>query len=315
MANEGLRGGIVVTIPIAMIIAGFFAVAIYNVVEIIVLIFVTFKRRTGLYFWSLLIASWGIVLHAIGFLLKFFRLCRNDYVNIVIITAGGVPMVIGQSVVLYSRLHLVVQDRRRIRWVLVMIIMGFFLFTVPPTILNFGSNSPNPAPYLEPFAIYEKIMLFGFCTQECIISGLYIWETWKMLQLIKATCGKDVRRIWKHLIYVNVFVILMDFALIGIEFGGQYDIETTYKSAMYSVKLKLEFAVLNQLRSLVQRERNGSTRSWDNLRQFPPGDIEHSSGGTTAPGTTSPSTDCSKQSLISTVLAAHRNERRTGKAE
>jgi hypothetical protein len=51
---------------------------------------------------------------------------------------------------------------------------------------------------------------------------LYIWETWKMLQLMKATSGKDIRRIWKHLIYVNIFVILMDFAVIGIEFGGQY---------------------------------------------------------------------------------------------
>lgn len=304
-----------VTIPIAMIIAGFFAVAIYNVVEIIVLIFVTFKRRRGLYFWSLLVASWGIVLHAVGFLLKFFRLCTNDYVNIAIITAGGVPMVIGQSVVLYSRLHLVVQDRRRIRWVLVMIVAGFFMFTVPPTVLNFGANSPNPTPYLQPFAIYEKIMLFGFCTQECIISGLYIWETWKMLQLMKITSGKDIRRIWKHLIYVNIFVILMDFALIGIEFGGQYDIETTYKSAMYSVKLKLEFAVLNQLRSLVQRERNQSNRSYDNLRPFPPGDLENSSGGSTAPSTNPPSTECLKQSLLSTILTPHKSERPSGKVD
>jgi hypothetical protein len=259
MANDGYRGGIEVTIPIAMIIALFFGIAVYNVIEITVLIFFTFKKRKGLYFWSLLFASWGIVLHVIGFLLKFFQLCTNNYVNIVIITCGGVPMVIGQSVVLYSRLHLVVEDKRKIRWVLYMIVFGFFAFTCPPTILNFGANSPNPTPYLEPFKIYEKVMLIGFCTQECIISGLYIWETWKMLRVMKATRGDVIRRVWKHLIYVNILVILMDFTLLGIEFGGQYKIETTYKSALYSVKLKLEFAVLNQLRALVQKEKAESS--------------------------------------------------------
>ena len=223
MANngeQGLQGGIDVTIPIAMWISAFFAIAVYNVIETVVLIFVTFKKRTGLYFWSLLIASGGIILHVLGFLLKFFQLCKNNYANIVIITLGGVPMVIGQSVVLYSRLHLVVQDKSRIQWILVMIVAGFFLFTIPPTILNFLANSRNPGPFLKPFAAYEKIMLFGFATEECIISGLYIWETAKILRLIKPTRGKDVREVWKHLLYVNILVIVMDFTLIGIEFGG-----------------------------------------------------------------------------------------------
>ncbi|KAH7108591.1 hypothetical protein B0J11DRAFT_412079, partial [Dendryphion nanum] len=118
-------------IPIAMVIAAFIAATVTNVIEINVQIFLIFKKRTGLYFWSLLVASWGTVLHSVGFLLKFFRLCKNDYANIIIITTGGVPMVIGTSVVLYSRLHLVVEDWRKVRWVLVMIFMSFFLFTVP----------------------------------------------------------------------------------------------------------------------------------------------------------------------------------------
>ncbi|PVH90131.1 hypothetical protein DM02DRAFT_498180, partial [Periconia macrospinosa] len=153
----------------AMIIAAFIAVTVTNVIEINIQIFLVFRKRTELYFWSLLVASWGTVLHTVGFLLKFFRLCTNDYANIIIITAGGVPMVIGTAVVLYSRLHLVVEDRRTVRWILVMIFMSFFLFTLPPTILNFGTNSRNPQPYLEPFKIYEKIMLFGFSLQEFII--------------------------------------------------------------------------------------------------------------------------------------------------
>ncbi|KAH7130857.1 hypothetical protein EDB81DRAFT_950339 [Dactylonectria macrodidyma] len=236
-----------------MAIAGFFAISLYNVIEINVQIFLRFKKRIGLYFWSLLFASWGIALHSVGFLLQYFQLCRNAYVNIVIITLGGVPMVIGQSVVLYSRLHLVVEDKRKIRWVLVMIISSFFLFTIPPTVLNFGSNSPHPQPYLRPFQIYEKIMLFGFATQEIIISGLYVWETRKMLRIMTVDGSAAHRRVMKHLIYVNILVILMDMTIIGTELGGAHEISTTYKSAVYSIKLKLEFPILNQLRTLVKR--------------------------------------------------------------
>ncbi|EKG09274.1 hypothetical protein MPH_13710 [Macrophomina phaseolina MS6] len=254
MANEGYRGGITLSLPIAMTIAGFFAVSIYNVIEINIAIFLTFKRRRGLYFWSLLVASWGIPVHAVAFLLKFFQICRNNYFNVALITVGWFAMVTGQSIVMYSRLHLVVQDRKKIRWVLIMIIVDIFLFHIPPTVLNFGANSSNPKPFLEPFAVYEKIQITAFSTQELIISCLYIWETRQMLRVIASIRAEKTRRVMTHLIFVNVLIILMDMTLLGTEYANQYHIETTYKSTLYSVKLKMEFAVLNQLRSIVRKQ-------------------------------------------------------------
>ncbi|KAH9203887.1 hypothetical protein DL95DRAFT_418688 [Leptodontidium sp. 2 PMI_412] len=75
---------------IAMVIAGFFAISCSNVIEIFVLIFDTFKRRTGLYFWSILVAS----------LASHFPIC-------VIAVTCWYTIITGQVVVLYSRLHLV----------------------------------------------------------------------------------------------------------------------------------------------------------------------------------------------------------------
>src|SRR5882757_1708553 len=127
LSGQGYSGGIDVTLPIAMTIAGFFTLAVFNVVEINFWIFATFQRRVGVYFWSLLIASWGIVFHAVGFLLKFFRLYTNEYVNVGLIVIGWYAMVTGQSIVLYSRLHLIVRDGRKIRWILGLIVINFFL--------------------------------------------------------------------------------------------------------------------------------------------------------------------------------------------
>ncbi|KAH7305599.1 hypothetical protein B0I35DRAFT_361903 [Stachybotrys elegans] len=269
MPDDGYRAGIRISLPVAMTIAGFFAVSIFNVIEINITIFFTFRKYSGLYFWSLMFASWGIAVHSIGFLLFFFQLCQNNYANIIIITLGGVPMVIGQSIVLYSRLYLIVEDKRKIRWIRKMIVASFLLFTVPPTILNFGSNSPHPEPYLKPFQVYEKIALFGFATQEIIISSVYMWEARKMLKLMTVESDRLPGRVMRHLIYVNILVILLDLSIIGTELGGVHEIQTTYKSAIYSVKLKTEFVVLGQLCRLVERDMSEYGSRSHNLSPIP----------------------------------------------
>lgn len=78
------------------ILAAGTAVAWVYAVEINITILLTFKRRNGLYFWSLLISSWGIVLHALGFILKFL-VGVNWIMACTIIDLGWVPMVTGVS--------------------------------------------------------------------------------------------------------------------------------------------------------------------------------------------------------------------------
>jgi hypothetical protein len=257
LSGQGYSGRIDVSLPIAMTIAGFFAIAVFNVLEINLWIFTTFQRRTGLYFWSLLIASWGIPLHATGFLLKFFQLCRNDYVSATLVIIGWYAMVTGQSVVLYSRLHLIA-DKRRIRWVLAMIIVDFFIFHIPTTVLFYGSNSSDPHRFLSPYAICEKMQITAFSLQEFIISALYIWEARKMLRSIAKIKKEEARSVMIHLILVNILIILMDITLLGTEYANEYSIETTYKSTLYSIKLKLEFAILNRLRALVKSQHTST---------------------------------------------------------
>jgi len=137
-SDNGITGGLDTTLPIAMTISAFTAIAWYNVVELNVMIWMTFRRHSGLYFYSLLGSSWGILIYALAFLMKFFQVWTNEYVSVALITIGWYAMVTGQSLVLYSRLHLVVRDNRKIRWVLYMIITDVFLFHFPTTVLTFG---------------------------------------------------------------------------------------------------------------------------------------------------------------------------------
>jgi hypothetical protein len=80
--------------------------AFYNAVELQVLIFTTFHAYRGLYFWSLFIASFGIVPYVIGYNIEYFQLSWMA-MGITIDTIGWILMVSGQSFVLYSRLWIV----------------------------------------------------------------------------------------------------------------------------------------------------------------------------------------------------------------
>ena len=236
-----------------MAIAAFTAVAWYNVAELNVQVFLTFKRHRGLYFWSLLISSYGCVLHALGFLLKFFQLTTNDYLSVTIITIGWYAMVTGQAVVLYSRLHLVVREQRILRGILIMIIVDAICFHIPTTVLTYGSNTTGNSNYTAAFKVVEKLQMTAFCLQEFIISGVYVWST---IRLLKPVYHGRTRKVMMQLIWINLIIIAMDVSLLAIEYSNIYEIEATLKAMVYSIKLKLEFAVLNQLMTLANSSVN-----------------------------------------------------------
>jgi hypothetical protein len=55
-----------------------------------------------------------------------------------------------------------------------------------------------------------------------------------------------------HLLFVNLMVLALDITLLGIQFAGDYEIQVAYKSAVYSIKLKIEFSALNRLVNVVK---------------------------------------------------------------
>jgi hypothetical protein len=91
----------------------------------------------------------------------------------------------------------------------------------------------------------------GFTLQETIISGLYLYEARKVLRPGMVFQKQKTNRVIKHLIWVNIFVIFLDAALLATEFANLFSIQTVFKAAVYTIKLKFEFIVLNQLMKIV----------------------------------------------------------------
>jgi hypothetical protein len=258
--SNGITGGYTghsLGLQIAM--GTFTGVAWYNATELIALIFVTFRQYRGLYFWSLLVSSaLGVLPYSVGFLMKFFQLTSATWLSVTFLTVGWYAMVTGQSMVLYSRLHLLNRNPKILRPVLCMIIVDAIVLHIPTTVLTYGSNfASENTHYVNGYNVMEKIQMTGFCLQEFILSGIYIYET---IGLLRGNPERGSRKIMYQLLAINLIIILMDVGLLVVEYMNFYIVETTLKGAVYSVKLKLEFAVLGQLIRLVRTHGYNNTQ-------------------------------------------------------
>jgi hypothetical protein len=147
------------TIPrenIAVIeIVSMFSIGAYNALETVFITFDVVKNYRSLYFWSMQVASWGILVHALPAMACFLSHAPSLPMSIPFLI-GWYAMVTGQSVVLYSRLHLVVLDVSKVRWVLWMIIVNVCILHVPMTALFLGIDNGHTR-FARAAMIYNRI--------------------------------------------------------------------------------------------------------------------------------------------------------------
>ncbi|KAF5844667.1 hypothetical protein GGP41_007697 [Bipolaris sorokiniana] len=242
-------------LPRAM--TSFTAIAWYNSLELLVLIFCIFKKYSGLYFWSLIINALSIVPYATGAWMKQNNVGHNANLYNVLLTVGWVLMVPGQSMVLYSRLHLISPNLHLLRLILWTIILSAICLCVPTVTLNLRQyTTKNPTIYTRGYSIMEKIQMVLFTLQEIFISCVYLCETRKLMLVI---CDGKTRKWMWQLVAMNLLLVLLDATLLTMEFLNLYMIQTTFKSLLYSFKLKIEFGVLSQIVRIIQRGARDAT--------------------------------------------------------
>ncbi|PVH68948.1 hypothetical protein DL98DRAFT_564553 [Cadophora sp. DSE1049] len=225
-------------------------IALYNPVETLILIFATFKQYRGCYFWSLLIACIGLIIWIVGYITYFFDVTSSKYAQTAVVVTGWCIFIVAQSLVLWSRLHLVIQSRRILRAVLLMIVINAIVLLPPTVAMAFGNNTKIISPaFRRGYEIVENIQVLAFTLQECIVSGLYIWGT---ISLLKFTPEKRKRNLMLQLFTINVVLVIMDCAILGVQYSHHRIIQIGLKSLVCSFKIKLELAILGRLVSFVK---------------------------------------------------------------
>ena len=234
------------------LVASIFAVSFWLVAELSVQVFFTFKKHNGLYFWSILAVICGVAFHSVGLLLVVFVPESNQTFSTVIAKIGWIGDSTGFAIVLYSRLHLVVRNSRILHFILAMIIVDAFLFHTPVIVLLIGRTiSPDRDwdKYVPPI---ERVQVVGFALQETLIGSIYIWRTTNFLK----STYYNIRRVMISLIATQVAVFLIDVFMIAIDYHGWFTLKAILHPLSSAVKVKIEFAVLNQLLNVVNGSRS-----------------------------------------------------------
>lgn len=136
--------------------------------------------------------------------IQYFHLTAQVVAQ-VLTTFGWPAMVTGQSVVLYSRLGVVLGPSytnilKLVKWII--IVDGVVLHTTTQVVM-FGAFNAHPNRiWAKAYKRVETVQMTIFTAQEFFISGLYIWRTVDILK--SANPARRPKRIMRQLFIMSV---------------------------------------------------------------------------------------------------------------
>ncbi|RDW84077.1 uncharacterized protein DSM5745_04403 [Aspergillus mulundensis] len=230
-------------------------IASFHVLEVLLAVFQTFERHQGLYFGSITVSLVSLT----GYIASLFMMHFSDEPNV--LSAAGYVHVVSYAtlltahiLVLYSRLHLVLYSRRLLRWILVMIIAtSAALGPLHITTMSLYVSTFYSKRYYDLELTTEFVVVFGAMAREFFICGIYIVQAYCSFHPIAQMKGKTGRRVLMHLMLVQACAIALDIG-IAVQFSqpALRRAANGYNALMFSIKLKMEVAVLNSLVCLLK---------------------------------------------------------------
>ncbi|KAL4783118.1 hypothetical protein BJX76DRAFT_348802 [Aspergillus varians] len=222
----------------------FLAIAGYNTLELLFWIFDFFKRRQGLYFWSILTATISLGTFMIITTLQTFRKGPSSF-TIVGIALVYPCLLISQVLVLYSRMHLITRGLllQLVLWII--IISSIFLY-IPFIVILIGLSTDDMR-FLPADRVIERYTIIASIGRELFICGIYFYEAIRQLEPIIAVKGRAGRKVILHLVFVLGVVVVLDALMVLTLYKGESGLGLTYSCVAHSIKLKMEFGILNKL--------------------------------------------------------------------
>lgn len=156
----------------------------------------------------------------------------------------------GFSLVLWSRLHLVVNNPRFLKVTLIIILANAVIWNA----LSLGISIGYVPKFKYEYPLAAKVITIMesvvYIVQETFLSAVYMYQTARFL---KRGFSTHIRKIISFLQFVQMLVIASDLTLFVMSMKRLYIISAVLFPFTCAIKLHLEIAVLDLLRKLVQR--------------------------------------------------------------
>jgi hypothetical protein len=80
-----------------------------------------------------------------------------------------------------------------------------------------------------------------------------VWNTAKLLRLRPSA---RLSGILHQLLIINIIILVLDVAIVAIEYSGYYAVQVMFKPVAYTIKLKLEYTILGKLVAITRSSYN-----------------------------------------------------------
>ncbi|PYI00766.1 hypothetical protein BO78DRAFT_434169 [Aspergillus sclerotiicarbonarius CBS 121057] len=249
-------------------VVAFVSISSFSSLVLVYLIFDFFKRRRGLYFWSLLVTTLGTILACVFCLIFIFRDATAILLSSVGVVLADTLISISNSLVLYSRVHLVAGGQRP-RWILFMILGSFLLLQCPLVIgTPFAAAHHGRGNWTSAVLILQKLSVVCYCVREMIMIGFYAWATFRNLQPLIFLRGDQGRQLITALTFAGAIWLALDIANLIVEFTVSCAVGAAFFPFIFSTKLLVEFAALSKLIRFITRDSDGGYDCWTSTGDY-----------------------------------------------
>ncbi|RDI88183.1 hypothetical protein Vi05172_g1813 [Venturia inaequalis] len=226
----------------------FHAIGVWMALAITIEAMVTFKRWSTVYFWSIITTACAIVLYTLTVDIMFLTNSGNmDVLGDIIYPIAVVFTYEGFLMVLYSRLHLIIDSPKILR-ALLFVILGVGI-PLQIVIALAGDRILSTNVWVVTFRLE---MIFPF--SEILLSSLYVFLFIRFMRQSAGAADPHMRRTFYFLVVAEAFVVIMDLVGITLWYMDLYLLRLAVLPLTTALKLKVEFLILNRLTSIGKKK-------------------------------------------------------------
>jgi hypothetical protein len=213
--NEDLWGSVEIAA------ACFSAMGFLCCLQTFILIGITFRRRSGLYFWSLMGATFAQLCVSFSMFLQTWILVhRLPGIPLAMSTLGYLFFPPFGFLILYSRLHLLFASKRVLRFALILIVLEWALFEFPMALLQtlsiFYPDSTKIARANKLSWEFEEAMYTTVDLLLCLLYALQVKRIWGRSE-------DRTKGVLRHVIAMTVLFILLDVSWLVVQNATNYE--------------------------------------------------------------------------------------------
>jgi hypothetical protein len=194
----------------------FVSLGLATCLSMLVFVAMTFRRRSGLYFWSFVGLTLTQFSYNLGLVLEYWAIDeRRSWTAWIFLVPGYAFFPLFEDLVFYSRLSLLMANRRTLKYVLAASLCEVALVELPTAILSAGARYLPKSGFTPAFNIFWRLEACAYVTTDMAFCLVYIFH---VRQMWGADTDAKTKSVLKYILFLAISIMFMNVAYVTAAF-------------------------------------------------------------------------------------------------